>query len=122
MEPELTKDNFISELLRCLPEMKPFYEAELAGWDEGEEPGLHNFFCEFYYNYWLELMTKNERKEDIQRLFAFIHRMTTSPDERVLNVAAVSFVENLGDDPALLQTAYTYMSPEVRELSDEMER
>lgn len=121
MQEYMCEQNLIQQLLHTFPELTSSYNEYMEWWD-GEDPGLHNLMGDVLGPYMRESLELDTDPKLIKRIFAFLERMATSPDEAVVNVLMVTLLERLGDDKKLLERAYAYMSPYTREASDEIEQ
>jgi|GEM_PF-780548 len=109
------------ELIREIPEIKPFYDEELESWDE-EIPGQHIIFGNVLDPYLINLLEINEDKELLGRIFDFLEKMATCSYVKVQDVLGATVLERLGDDKTILKKAQEYMGKETKKMSYEVEK
>lgn len=117
----INKDNIIEKLLENFHELKNEYKKELEWWN-GQIPGLHIVFGNIFNPYIIELLKSNENDKKLKIIFNFLEELASSNDPEIKNVLTVTILEQLGDDPKILQTAQTYMKSKTRILSDGIEK
>ena len=100
----INKDNIIEKLLENLHELKIEYKKELEWWN-GHIPGLHIIFGNIFNPYLINLLRSNENDNKLIIIFNFLEELANSNDPEIKNVLTVTILEQLGDDPKILQTA-----------------
>lgn len=111
--------NLVQKMLRAIPEVNPMYEKELDWW---EEILPHIIFGDVLNPYIITLLREGNADQTLEKAFDFLEQMAISSDERVQEVLAVTVLEQLGDDPLILEKARQYMGSETREMSTEIEK
>jgi hypothetical protein len=111
-------NNIVDKLLDALPEVKPMYEKELDWWDEILP---HIVFGDVFNQFLFSLLREDCPKDTLIRVFLFLEKMAVCPDKNVQGVLGVSVLEQLGDDPILLERSTKYMGEATKKISDEIE-
>jgi hypothetical protein len=101
----------LNELLaERVPELREGIEAEYRSW-EGEAPGQHVIYGDFLAQYLLKLLETGADGQRLRELFAFLEELATNPDDHVQEVVAVTVLEDLAEDMAILAKARQFMGP-----------
>lgn len=101
----------LNELLaERVPELREDIDAEYRSW-EGEAPGQHVIYGDFLAQYLIKLLKAGADNQRVQEIFAFLEELATNPDEHVQEVVAVTVLEDLAEDKAILAKARKFMGP-----------
>lgn len=103
-------DTVVKELIKEIPEIKPFYNSVLKQW-HGEEPVPHIIFEDVLNPYLINLLKIDEDKELISRIFAFLEKMATCDYTKVQDV-----LKYLGYDKTILAKSQKYMGKETKKI------
>ncbi|MDQ0087494.1 hypothetical protein J2T12_000888 [Paenibacillus anaericanus] len=112
-------NNVVQIMLEAIPEITPMYEKELDWWDEILP---HIVFGDVLSPYIITLLRESNPEQTLEKVFDFLEQMAISSDERVQEVLAVTVLEQLGDDPLILEKARQYMGCETKKMSVEIEK
>ncbi|BCZ47995.1 hypothetical protein psyc5s11_40620 [Clostridium gelidum] len=112
-------DTVVEELIKEIPEVKPFYDMVLKQW-HGEEPGPHIIFEDVLNPYLVNLLKINEDRELIIRIFNFLEKMATNDEFLVQNsLLEFTVLERLSKDDTILAKSKEYMGKETKSVCDE---
>lgn len=121
----MKKEDWAQALIEKIPELKEEYEENVSGFWKGESVeniGLHNIFGDVLDPFLIEALENKGNDELLTRIFSFLEEMAISPDPHIREVLAVTVLERVGDDKALLKRARKFMKEETRKASDEVEK
>ncbi|WP_044478300.1 DUF7674 family protein [Paenibacillus antibioticophila] len=112
-------NNVVQKMLKVIPEVTPLYEKELEWWDEILP---HIVFGDVVNPYIIRLLREGNDEQIAKNVFNFLEQMAICSDEKVHEILAVTVLEQLGDDPTILEEARRYMGNETKKISDEVEK
>lgn len=108
------------ELIKEIPEIKPFCEKELERW-HGEESEKYSIFKDVLNLYLINLLEINENKELISKIFNFLEKMATSHDYILKNVLELTVLDELEKDRTILTKSKKYMGKYTKQMNDKSE-
>lgn len=106
-------------MLEALPELRGKYDDLLSWWGEGK-PGNH-VVAGLLLNPLLARALRSSDRAVLRRAFELLERMVTSEDDAVVNVAAVTVLEQIVTNPHLLRSASQHMGLRTSELTERVE-
>ena len=119
MKRELPKETFARRLVRRFPEFQKAYQDHLRGY--GELVG-HVFFGDTLNALLFSLLEAGENPGMIRQYIDFMEDMYANGDNDVQNIVEVTILERLGDEEAVLRSAFTYFSEELMLASQSIEK
>lgn len=105
----MTKEHFARKLVRLFPEYQRAYQDHLKAY--GAVLG-HVLFAELN-PVLAELLRANQDKTLIRKYIGFIEDMYCNGDTDVKDIVTCTILEYLGDEEAVLRTAFSYFSEEL---------
>lgn len=118
---DIAYDNANAALGEALPELKDAV-TRLYAYATVESPGPHCLYDEVLNPYVNKLLDASvEVDETMERVFAFIERLSSSTDKNVQDVVIATILPNLIGEPRLAR-ARRYMGPSTRRLLRKAQR
>lgn len=109
--PKLAFESLDEALVGALPELRIAYDRELAWWN-GEAPPRHVLYASVLNPALQKALAAPSKHHDfLARAFAFVEQLAGHEDPRVKEVAALTVVESLANEPQLLKEAKRRMGP-----------
>ncbi len=118
---DLAHEDANAELRESLPELK---EAVALAYEYAapEAPGPHTLYDETLNPYVNKLLDASLETDDaLERVFAFIERLSSSTDKNTQDVVIATILPNLIGEPRLV-LARRYMGPATRRLLKKAQR
>ena len=115
-----SKEYFAQKLVGEFPEFRAVYEEHLEVY--GELLGHVFFGGETLLGALQSLLKTNREKEKIRRYMDFVEDMYANGDSDVRNIVEVTILECLGDEEAVLRSAFTYFSEVLMLASQSIEK
>lgn len=109
-------DTVVKELIKEIPEIKPFYDRILKQW-QGEELIPHIIFEDVLNSYLINLLEINENKELISRIFNYLEKITSCEYKKIQDTLTY-----LGYDKTILAKSQEYMGTETKKISYKIEK
>lgn len=107
-------------MLEAMPELRAAYEAELATWDDDEQPGMYNIYDNVLVPHLITLLEVGTDTNALERVFSLVETLDAQEDVRVRELIGISVLEYLISKDAWLTTARRYMGPQTWHTIQEM--
>ncbi|WP_339301626.1 hypothetical protein MKY92_15280 [Paenibacillus sp. FSL R5-0623] len=114
----MDSDILINQFLRLFPE---FYDCYIEHLDLNQEFLGHVFFGDEVATYVEGLLRENDDTELIEKFFNFFEWMAIQSDLYIVQVLSTTILYDLGGQSDILQIAQSYMKPQTKRLSQEIE-
>lgn len=114
----MDSDILINQFLRLFPE---FYDCYIEHLDLNQEFLGHVFFGDELATYVEGLLRENDDTELIEKFFNFFEWMAIQSDLYIVQVLSTTILYDLGGQSDILQIAQSYMKPQTKRLSQEIE-
>ena len=113
---DINYDNMVRKIAEAVPELKPYYERQIAYWRD-EPPPVHTAYSQMVFDTLAAALRQSDRSQDdfLKRLFKFLELLATHPDKEIQNVVYVSVCEHICSDELVLQKSQNFMGKTTRE-------